>query len=248
MRRFLTIGAAVLAGCFEGLGTFSDVGGGNGLAENGEFTYVCSSEADPHCDEQSSPEALPAVLARGSRFDMRFRGTRDARPVSSRAVRDVAPEEFETLVAGNIGFVVLSGDEGIDALRLTVAEPDGLAIGSPNIETPGWSRWSAGSEQRLGLGKKRLRAVALVGSSTLAGTLTGLTWTVDPPEVATIEENAGVWELSTLRPGSATVRVTRGELSSVARIVVTDEPTPDPLDGGAGDGGDADAEIDGGDP
>ncbi len=236
----------VLAGCLDGPNDDGCNHTGNGLAGNGNFTYACTGPADPQCDAPTfgAEATMPTAVARGSEFDLRYGGRERPRPVSPKAVRDLGAG-FEALAAGNVGFVVISGEEALDAFRLTVTEPDGLAISGSRENEGRWERWSAAtSDQEVGIGKLWLRPLALAGSTTLAGSVTGVTWTVDPPDVAKIEPaTGGTFMLETLRPGVVTIRLARGELFTLSRIQVI----ANPIDGGPDQDADApDADLDAG--
>ena len=257
------VALVLLGGCFE------YEGGGceplaNGIAGNGNFAYVCTSTADPHCDPGGGNTfgALPNAIARGARFRLRFDGSSTGlAPVSSKAVR-TTDDGFVALATGKLGFVVLSGAEATDATRLTVVAPDALAIngGAEPGEGPvgSWVDWSRSDDaQRFRVGRSTtIRAVALAGETVLAGTITGLTWTVDPPDFATIlDTDDGTVQLVTPRAGTGRV-IVQGSRGLIARARFEVDDGPPLLDGGADadvsdasdDADAADASNDGGDP
>ncbi|MBX3214054.1 MAG: hypothetical protein KF850_18610 [Labilithrix sp.] len=262
LRRLTAVVASGLAvaGCFSwGAGDGGCAPAGNGLTGAGTFTYVCTSSADPECDDRLTIDAtqpLPQAIARGGRFGLLYSGGA-VTPVSSKAAR-VTDTGFVALRSGSVGFVVLAGTEAVDAVRLEVVEADGIAIGSLGAAL-GSGRF--GDAERLVLGRPfTLRVAALQGGQPLAGTLSDVTWTVDPPELATAFVGVGTCELTAKTPGSGRVIAARDGL--VAELRVRVEEAPDPGDAGddssasdASDDADAsddvappDASDDGGDP
>ena len=249
------VALVLLGGCFE------LQGGGcqplvNGIAGNGNFSYVCTSTADPHCDPGGANMfgALPNAIARGARFRLRFDGSSTGlAPVSSKAVR-TTDDGFVALATGKLGFVVLSGAEATDATRITVVAPDALAIHGVAAAGEGplrsWAEWSrADAAQRLQVGSSTMiRAVALSGETVLAGTITDLTWTVDPPDFADIvRSDDGTVQLETPRPGTGRV-IVQGSSGLVARARIEVDEGPPLRDAGAdADVSDASDDADAGD-
>jgi hypothetical protein len=78
----------LLAGCLDYDGGGGCEPGPNGIAGNGNFSYVCTGPADPHCDRDSLDRSgtLPSAIARGGRFQLRFQGqSSGVTPISSRS-------------------------------------------------------------------------------------------------------------------------------------------------------------------
>ncbi|MBX3259086.1 MAG: hypothetical protein KIS78_32475 [Labilithrix sp.] len=250
-----------VAGCFSW-----DGGGGgcapagNGLTGNGSFTYVCVSAADPECDGRLTFDAtpsLPRAVARGGHFRLLY-GASVVTPVSSKVVGNVAGtsgRDFVALRSGSAGFVVLADAEAVDAVRLEFVEADSLAIGRVGGASFGSSLF--GEAERLAVYTPVLfRAAALEGGVPLAGALTDVAWTVDPPELATIFTGLGTCEVTGRAPGTGRLLASRGGLVAELRIRV--DATAPIVDAGedaavsdASDDADVDppdAGDDGGDP
>ncbi|MBX3220888.1 MAG: hypothetical protein KF795_10235 [Labilithrix sp.] len=213
-----------VAGCFSwGSGDGGCAPAGNGLTGAGSFTYVCVSGADPECDGRSAIDAtqpLPRAVAKGARFGLLYGGG-TVTPVSSKAVR-TSGRDFVALRSGAVGFVVLADAEAIDAVRLEIVEADSLAIGSVGGGFFGSSLFR--ESERLAVGSPlALRVAALESGVPLAGTLSDVVWTVDPPELATVVSGAGTCELTGRTPGSGRLLASAAGLVAEIRIHV-DEP------------------------
>jgi hypothetical protein len=230
---FAAVGAAFLTGCFTfDSGSGCDFQGTNGLADNGNFSWVCSGTGDPFCDSRDTlvSTSLPSTVARGSRFGLGFRGQRGGVvPVSSAAVR-TTKGELVALTTGPIGFIVPAEPEAVDAIRLFVAESDGLAIARssdpPLLGTRRWTRMTTGQRDRIAMGEPiTLRASGLLRLNELAGTLEDIVWSIDPPEIASLAPNGvGTWELTPLSPGRGRLFATRGAVAGEARFEIMEAP------------------------
>jgi hypothetical protein len=208
-----------IMGCFDFGGGPGCTPGGNGLTGNGDFTYSCISEADPQCERPLTTAPLPTQLARRAQFGLSFGGG-VVTPVSPRAVQSNVGT-FQALRTGKIGFVVLKGDELIDAVRFDVVEPDGLRVVPP------------------GEGSVKARAIATSRGRDVAGAMAAVAWSIVPSDLATVESNGdGTCEVHRLRAGRGTIVGELEALRGEAPIEIADD---DPVDASADatDGGDA---------
>jgi hypothetical protein len=251
---FTAIG--LMAGCF-------DFGGGegcntptNGLAGNGNFTYECSSAADPQCDGRTSstygPPPLPAAIARGARFGLRLAGG-TVQPVSPTAVASVG-QDFVALRTGKVGFVVSTGGEAVDAIRLDIVEPEQIVVAKSRSQRGELEAVVPSPPLQLApSASTAVRAVAMkpgvgvfLNTGVLAGTIP-VEWTIDAPDVASFAvEPDGTCLVTGLAEGRAELTAKMGILSGGVSIVVSE--APDPRDSGISDAGiDGDADPDAGD-
>jgi hypothetical protein len=245
-RQSLVLTLLLITGCFGETSADCNILAANGLAGNGTFHYDCVGNGDPECDDRAvlaldlGGDLPTKPIARGARFRMEYLGsTTPVRAASPTAGRGPI---FTARGRDSMGFFAKApSDSGEidDAIRLAVAEPEVLSIHPLGV---------GGLFGPIEIGPSRtllFRATAKGNGRSLVGSLP-VAWTVDLPEVATIEPgDPGTCTLTAVGEGKATLRATFGALEAELAILVV--PASETFDGGldgSAEGGDADADAD----
>lgn len=255
---WLTLLSAV--GCFNGGDDGGCAGSSfNGLAGNGDFTYVAAGAGDSaQALVGSNTNYLPPI-ARGAKFGLAFSGNGALPvPVSSKLVGRTAGTNFVALRPGNAGFFVPRGAEAVDAQRLTFFESTKLVV--LDVARDATFGASLVGIDRLELGPfsdgLHLRAAGQADTGWLQGvlqTLAGslpIAWTVAPANIVALElEPDGTCRLRALKNGTATLTARFESLSVEVPVVVKDVTEPRDAGPEASDAADTDAgaDPDGGD-
>lgn len=241
LRPFLLLSAALVTGCGAGFGG-CNLDLTNGLAENGSFDYECVSEADLECDKPDDrlTGRIPyRPIARGAHFRLRYlAGPYTAvEPVSLKAAAR-AGQNLVGLRTGRIGFYVRAANKEIeDAIRFPFEEADRIGI-APIRETSLPAKVAVGQDLRL-------RVIPLRESKELAGSVP-VTWSVEPPELASIgADGVGVANLTALAAGSVRVRATFDDLVAEYQLEVESYEFDAGVDADLPDADGLDAEVDG---
>jgi hypothetical protein len=193
---------------------------------NGKFTYECAAVADPLCDNGETEIALDNDIAKGSRFEMKYRA-RDSGMTGVVSASDVRLEElssssgvFEAKEVGKVGIVARRGSTDLDILHVYVAEVDhleieaGLATNTPTVTTS----FDADAGDHI-----VLRGFAVDDRSNLLAGALDCQWSVDDPTLVSIDslEGDNRIDITALSEGTATLTLTMGEQTAQFTVNVT---------------------------
>lgn len=218
--------------------------GSEGELENGSFSYLCTTDRDPHCgpDEtfvEGTLQSMPNNVAVGARFGITFRGSSSSgqdgsafvTPVSTDLLAFGSGSSMTALKPGFAGLLAIRGSTVVDVIHVHIV-PISTARIDAQVDTSGAVIMGAPTVN-IGTGAlvELSAAAADEAGDTLAGTLDYM-WSTDDSAVAEILTPPTTDEL-TVRggaPGETLVHVTIGGVSSSISIVVAESP------GGGGGG------------
>ncbi len=230
---FAAVAAAALAGCVP-LGS-------QGSLQNGDFAYVCSSEAtdvtDVGCTPSFTDESdVPGVIAVGAHFDLQYNVALGSGGPLIEGLLPAAPSLLSTqppLTAGAFGFAftspgvvaVLATTSGgvVDFLHVTGVALDQLAITDGNnnaVTTITLSGASAAAETTISATPVSATKQTLFGGMTFA-------WMTSDPTVVTTEPVDELFgsspgnEVTLVPVGVGTATVTVSALGAQGTVSVT---------------------------
>ncbi len=197
---------------------------------NGAFAWLCVTEADAACSSIVEPApAFPRQVAVGGEFELRYLGADTTSPPVSGSVlleRGVQAGTFTAVAPGVASVLVYGGEVLVDFLHLELVDVELLSV------APG-----AAVADGLEVGEEGVLVVTPVAGGEVAAGSLPYAWSVDRPEVVSLEVPATLDDrvhLRGLSPGEAVVTVTTGASTAATTVRV-----PDPT-GGAHTGDTAD--------
>jgi hypothetical protein len=238
MRSFLRVGCAVgatlLAGPLAGCTGVSPPGRTGDLG-NGVFSYVCDSDADPVCSEQTVGDLLsmPSGVAVGGRFSLQYTpspfgddsgGSTLVEPASTALLiqTEAFSSSFEAVKPGVGAILARRGDVVVDFVHLRIEVPEGVRVDRLVLGDDAQPTAEAIEELDMELGTTALlRGYAVDEAGTALGGAQAAGWSSSNEEVVEFESTTDGVQTAVRAAGvgTATLSVSIGD--EVAEIEVT---------------------------
>lgn len=236
----------VLALAVTACAPFGGTPGTTGDLGNGIFSYKCSSDSDPVCDDSVILHEMPAAIAVGSRFIAVYtpsgedgnKGTASVFPASRELIIETETfgSSFKAVRPGTAALLAQRGTTIVDFVHVRLASPAGVRIDATDDPTDGV--WSAVTTITVKVDEPQTIRAGLVDEADelLAGALSAA-WTSEDSavaEIVTLPTDNRI-QVQGKALGETKLRVSLGDQSGEIVVKVVDGSGG--VGGGSGGGG-----------
>jgi hypothetical protein len=248
----------LLASACSEEGDTSTAGGGNtgtqAVLENGYFSYLCVSGADPFCWPYGTfvpdtPRAMPNVVAVGASFNVRFSASSEAAQDGSALVTSVSENLLErdagglfvALKPGVAGLLATRGSTIVDVIHVRI-EPIASVLIDSTVDSfePGEASTSSAV---IGVGQSLLlRAAAFSQTGQVLAGVPHYQWSSDDSAIAAVDTKLATEHMISVNgiaAGDTTIHVAIDGVSAAIAVKVQGGATGAGGAGGAGGTGGA---------